>query len=113
MKKVIVIVALLIIIAVVSGPTQALKTAKGLIVGLGEVFAFLAESIVKMLPVIGIEDVIIAFLVFSGILMLLSGFGIYLSRKKKNNLWTIISFVVEVVSTISTIGSAIALKWKF
>lgn len=111
--KLIGIVILLIIIAIVSGPIQALETAKGLIVGLGEVFAVLAESMVKMLPVIGIEDVIITFLIFSGIIMLVSGFGIYLSRTKKSKLWNVISIVVEIVSTISTIGSAIALKWKF
>ena len=113
MKKIIGIVVLLIVIAIVSGPTQALETAKGLIVGLGEVFAFLAERMVEMLPVLGIDDVIFAFLIFSGILMLASGVGIYFSRKQKNKLWTIISFVIEVVSTISTIGSAIVLKLKF
>ena len=110
MKQLIGLVILLVFVAIVSGPTKAIETAINLIIGLGKVFVFIAECIVKALPMVGIEDVIITVLIFSGILMLASGFGIYISSKNKSKLWLTISTIVEITSTIMTIGSALALK---
>ena len=101
---------MLIIVLVVSGPSKAIELAGNLFEGLGKVLLFLAECIVKVLPMLGIEDAVITLLIFSIILMLASAFGIYLSRKNKSTLWTVISAIVEIVSTITTIGSALALR---
>ena len=110
MKQLLGIIILLVIVLVVSGPSKAIALAGNLIEGLGKVLLFLAECIVKVLPMLGIEDAIISLLIFGAILMLASAFGIYLSKKNKSTLWTVISTIVEVVSTIMTIGSALALK---
>lgn len=110
MKQLIGIIMLLIFVAIVSGPSKAIELAGNLFEGLGKVLLFLAECIVKVLPMIGIEDAIISLLIFGAILMLASAFGIYLSRKNKSTLWTVISTIVEIISTIITICSALALK---
>ncbi len=110
MKQLIGIIMLLFFVAIVSGPTKAYEIAQNLISGLGKVFVFIAECIVKVLPMIGVEDIIIAVLIFSGILMLASGVGIILSAKEKGKMWMTISTIVEIISTLTTIGSALALK---
>ena len=110
MKQLLVIIILLVIVWVVSGPSKAIELAGNLFEGLGKVLLFLAECIIKVLPMIGVEYAIISFLVFGIILMLASALGIYLSRKNKSTLWTVISTVVEIASTLITIGSALALK---
>lgn len=110
MKQLLGIIILLVIVWVVSGPSKAIELAENLIEGLGKILFFLAECIVKVLPMLEVEDAIITLLIFSVILMLASAFGIYLSRKNKSTLWTVISTSVEIISTITTIVSALALK---
>lgn len=110
MKQLLGIIILMVIVLVVSGPSKAIALAGNLIEGLGKVLLFLAECIVKALPMLGVEGAIITLLIFSVILMVASAFGIYLSKKNKSTLWTVISTIVEIVSTIMTIGSALALK---
>lgn len=110
MKQLLGIIILLVIVLIVSGPSKAIELAGNLIEGLGKVLVFIAECIVKVLPMIGIEDAIITLLIFGVILMLASALGIYMSKKNKSTLWTIISTIVEIVSTITTIGSMLALR---
>lgn len=110
MKKIFGVILFLIIIFLTIGRENVFEIAGNFIVKLGEVLAFLAECIVKVLPMMGIEDVIISALVFGGVFMLISGVGLVLSAKKKRILWIVISTIVEIVSTIVTMGSALALK---
>lgn len=110
MKQLLGIIILFVIVLFVSGPSKAIELAGNLIEGLGKVLVFIAECIVKVLPMIGIEDAIITLLIFGVILMLASALGIYMSKKNKSTLLTIISTIVEIVSTITTIGSMLALR---
>ena len=92
------IIILLIIVLLVSGPSKAIELAGNLIEGLGKVLLVLAGCIVKVFPMLGVEDAIMTLLIFSVILMLASAFGIYLSRKNKSTLWTVISTSVEIIN---------------
>lgn len=66
----------------------------------------LPQLIKPFIPFLGIKNIAVSLFILGIVLMIASGLGIYISHKCKSKLWTVISGVVEIISTIITIGFA-------
>ena len=100
-------IVLLVLIVAVSGVGTAWDIISNLATGLWQFMLGLPQLVKPIIPFLGIENMAVSFLICGIILMIASGIGVYFSKKQKNKLLTGISGAVEIVSTITTVVSAI------
>lgn len=100
-------IVLIVLIAATSGLSAAWDIIANLATSMWEFLLCLPQLIKPFIPFLGIEDMAVSLLIFGIVLMVASGFGIYVSYRCKSKLWMGISGGVEIISTIITIGSAI------